>query len=220
VPADILMFELLNQTSKKQNKPITKEQVAVLLHFCFCNALDLYNEAELLRKNRKYARAFYLCIVALEELAKIPLALNAVFLPKSDQGAWTNFWKMFNSHTIKQNAIRQYGQTFLTRDKFYLKRISEKFPVNKLKLASLYVDCLNGHPFRPNKIFNKESKSIASIFTVTKDRLRGLARLHSTFNGSIRVVRMAEEISVKINDKDFKKVILQSIRDGRQLNRK
>ena len=201
------MFELLNKSSKQQNKPITKEQVAVLMHFCFCNALDLYKEAELLKKNRKYARAFYLCVVALEELAKIPLVLNAIFIPKSEQKAWINFWKIFNSHTIKQNAIRQYGQTFLKKDKFYRKRIPERLPVNKLKLASLYVDCLNGHPLRPNKIFKKESGSIASIFVVTKDRLKGLARLHSTLNGSIRVVRMFEEIPVKINGQDVKEVI-------------
>jgi len=208
------MVKLLNKTSKKQNKPITKEQVAVLMHFCFCNALDLYEEAELLKKNRKFARAFYLCIVALEELAKIPLALNAIFIPRSGQEAWINFWKIFNSHTRKQNAIRQYGQTFLTRDKFYRERIPEKLALNDWKLRSLYVDCWNGHPHRPNKIFKKNSGLISFVFSITKDRLKGLARLHSTLNGSIRVVRMFEEIPVKINGKDVKEVITSHFRNS------
>src|SRR5690349_5669061 len=84
----ITMSSIFKQSSKRKNTPLTKEQIATLLHFCFCNAKDLYEEAELLRENQKYARAFYLCCAALEELAKIPLALNAIFIPKEDRIAW------------------------------------------------------------------------------------------------------------------------------------
>src|ERR1035441_4582838 len=37
--------DFLAKSSNKQKLPLGKEQVAVLLHFCFCNARDLFDEA-------------------------------------------------------------------------------------------------------------------------------------------------------------------------------
>ena len=208
------MLNLLNKTSKKQNKPITKEQVAVLIHFCFCNAQDLYEEAELLKKNKKFARGFYLCVSALEELAKIPIVLNALFLPPNDLKAWAGFWKRFNNHEVKQRAAKKYGQTFLKNmDKSYKDQIPDSLPINNLKWASLYVDCLDGHPIRPNKIFKNDNRHVSSIFKITKDRLEGLGRLHSTLDGSIRFVRITKETTIKMDGKDFKELVATYFRD-------
>src|SRR4029077_16818911 len=88
-----MLNDLLSKSSKRQSLPLTKEQVPALLHRYYCNARDLYDEASLLRDHKKYARAFFLCTMAFEELAKIPIALNALFLRPEDTRAWKGFWK-------------------------------------------------------------------------------------------------------------------------------
>lgn len=129
----------------------------------------------------------------------MPISLNAIFLPKNDSKAWKGFWNTFNSHTHKQNASRAYGQHSLKKfnkvrwSKFYKRQIPERLPLNEMKLAGLYVDCFDGIPLRPNKIFN-ERGAVSSIFLMLKDRLEGFAELHSTIDRSIRFVRLAGRV--------------------------
>ena len=54
--------------------PLTNEQIATGMHFCYSNATDLLEDAKILLKNGKIARAFGLCVLCLEELAKISVA--------------------------------------------------------------------------------------------------------------------------------------------------
>ena len=212
------MFDLLMKSSLKQNNPITKEQVATLLHFCWCNAHDLYEEARILKEHKKYARCFFLCVLALEELAKIPIATNALYLSNTDIQAWKGFWKTFNSHTSKQDAARCYGQGILKIinaerwTKYYKNKIPVNLPLNQLKLASMYVDCYDGVALRPNKIFGTEEGSVSSIFEVVKDRLEGYSDLHSTIDKSINFVRSTVELSVKIDGLDAREVIVSEFR--------
>lgn len=212
------MYEVLMKSSLKLNKPITKEQVATLLHFCWCNARDLHEEAKLLKAHEKYARAFFLCVLALEELIKIPIATNALFLSETDAQAWKGFWKTFNSHIAKQTAARQYGQNFIKIldeerwNKFYKKQIPQGLPLNQLKLASMYVDCYDGIALRPNKIFGKESGSVSSIFELVKDRIDAYSELHSTIDKSIDVVKSVVAHPIKINGADAKELIADQFR--------
>jgi AbiV family abortive infection protein len=214
------MFEFLKKSSKIQNKALTKEQLATLLHFCYCNASDLYEEATLLRENKKYARAFFLCALALEELAKLPIAMNALVLPPDDTLAWKGFWKTFNSHARKQEAARTYGQGMLKAhnkerwSKYYATQIPEGLPLHELKLAGMYVDCYDGVPLRPNKIFTQDAGSVSSLFEVVKKRLDAWAEIHSTIDKSIEFVKSAvkSSLKIKINDQDYKEVIIDEFR--------
>lgn len=164
--------DFLAQSSKKQKPSLDKGQVALLLHFCFCNAHDVFDEARLLQRHKKYARAFYLYTAALEELSKIPIALNALFLPPKDTKAWGGFWKIFNSHAHKQGVARLYGQRFIKTldkkryDRFYKEHIPRGLPLNEMKLASLYVDCYDGHPLRPAKLFGARG-SVTPIHNIS-----------------------------------------------------
>jgi AbiV family abortive infection protein len=208
---------LLAKSSKKQKPPLGKEQVAVLLHFCFCNARDLFEEARLLRQHKKYARAFYLYTAALEELSKIPIALNGLFLLPTDTKAWEGFWKVFNSHTHKQGVAGLYGQRFIklldkTRyDQFYQERVPHGLPLNEMKLASLYVDCYDGHPLRPNKLFGPTG-SVTSIHNIVEARIKSFAGLHSSIDKSIRFVEEALKHSIQIDGKDAALVIAEHFR--------
>jgi AbiV family abortive infection protein len=211
------MSDIFKNSSKKQAPALAKEQVAVLLNFCYCNARDLFEEAEILRRHQKYARAFYLCAVSLEELAKIPIALNALFIPEDDKRAWQGFWNTFNSHLLKQKAVKQYGQTILKEitkdrwDKFYRNQIPEGLPLNEMKMASLYVDCFGGVAARPNEMFKGE-ESVISIFRVTTDRLSAFEELHSTFDGSIRFVEATMKSSIKVGSQHMKDLIVDYFR--------
>jgi AbiV family abortive infection protein len=215
MPPDLIaMFDFLRKSSIKQNKALTKEQVATLLHFCYCNAKDLYEEADLLRKNKKYARAFFLCTLALEELAKIPLGLNALFLPPDDLKAWRGFWRDFNSHKSKLGSARIYGQGLLkilspkNWSSFYKKTIPKGLPLHELKLASMYVDCYDGVAARPNKIFTQEEGSVSSIFEIVKDRLAAWEEIHSTIDKSIRFVKASLKIPIKIDGQNLKDALV------------
>ena len=141
------MLDFLQKSSNRQNFPLSKEQVPTLLHFCYCNARDLYEEAALLRDHKKYARALFLCTIAFEELAKIPIATNALFIAPECTRSWKGFWKTFNAHSHKQRVAKSYGGIMKQLDRerwkrFYAKRIPQNVPLNEIKLASLYVDCL------------------------------------------------------------------------------
>ena len=161
----------LSKSSLKQKKSLNKEQVATLMHFSYCNAKDLLDEATLLRQNDKYARAFTLCVLALEELAKMPIALNALFFKPNDKTAWDGFWNTLNSHSYKQNAAKEYGKYIPMKiadpkrwEAFYKKQIPSELPLNELKLASIYVDCYDGTALRPNKVFTDDKGILPIIF--------------------------------------------------------
>jgi len=197
--------EFLSKSSSMHKKPLTKEQVPTLMHFCYCNATELYEEASILKEKGKYARAFFLCAVAFEELAKIPIALNALFLPSTDVAAWRGFWRAFNSHGFKQGAANVYGQRILkTADKerwsrYYAKKVPINIPLNALKLASMYVDCYDGVAVRPNKLFAHDSRDVSSLFEIVKSRLDAWAGIHSTIDKSINVVRRSLELAKRMN---------------------
>ncbi len=58
------------------------------MHLCFRNAAELLQDAELLFRHKRYARAFSLTVLALEELAKPPLLLNGIFIESRDRKTW------------------------------------------------------------------------------------------------------------------------------------
>jgi len=89
---------------------IDDAQIASAMHLSFCNAVELLEEAELLFERKRYARAFGLAVLALEELAKPPLLLNALFIEKGDQKTWQAFWKALHSHQHKQGVWSAYGK--------------------------------------------------------------------------------------------------------------
>jgi len=102
-----------------------------------------------------------LCTLALEEVAKLPIALNALFIPAEDKKAWVGFCKTFNIHKDKQNATSVYGQHILKENaqercaKCYGDRIPEGVMLNEAKLASMYVDCYDSVTLRQNKVFTQ-----------------------------------------------------------------
>ena len=76
------------------------------------NGLGLFEEALLLCRNGRVARAASLVVLGLEEIAKVPLLVNTFlrFEHGSDREAWKAYWKSGGSHKSKQALILGYGK--------------------------------------------------------------------------------------------------------------
>jgi hypothetical protein len=57
--------------------PLTPEQIEDACEAAFANAVDLLEEADLLRANDRCARAYFLAHIACEELGKLPILTTA-----------------------------------------------------------------------------------------------------------------------------------------------
>src|SRR6516164_6272311 len=59
-----LMLDLFKKSSHRHSFPLSKEQIPALLHRYYSNGVELYEDAALLRANKRYARAVFLCLTA------------------------------------------------------------------------------------------------------------------------------------------------------------
>jgi AbiV family abortive infection protein len=80
------------------------------MNLFFQNASELVEGAKILFAAKRYARAFSLAVLSLEELAKPVWLLNAVFFEKGDQEAWRALWIVLRSHEAKQWVWSAYGK--------------------------------------------------------------------------------------------------------------
>jgi AbiV family abortive infection protein len=198
---------------------LTTEQIAVGLHFCYSNALDLLEDARILLKNRKIARAFGLCVLCLEELAKIPLLSNGIFLQGKDGTVWSKFWKAFCSHKLKQNIWSIYGQGQLLsaagrREKYYKHLYSPALPsLEKMKQLSFYVAYLNdGTAMKPDIFFEHMKGLVGLVLKMAEDRLEAFRPLHSTLDRSKKVVALMSHVKIQgLSDQEVTEKLFHSI---------
>jgi AbiV family abortive infection protein len=199
--------------------PLTDEQVATGLHFCYCNASDLLDDAKILLKNHKTARAFGLCILCLEELAKIPLLSNGVLLKGKDQTVWNKFWNEFRSHKLKQNIWSIYGQGPLLsaagrREKYYKDLYPTALPsLEKMKQLSFYVAYLNdGTAMKPDIFYEHMKGLVGLVLKMAEDRLKAFHPLHSTLKRSRKAVALMSRIKIEgLSDKELTNMLLRSM---------
>jgi AbiV family abortive infection protein len=89
------------------------EEAAVGMAGAYRNAASLIDDAVLLSRAGRWARAGALGVLALEELAKAPDIHDTVHrseLSPSDE-LWTEFWRRFSRHEAKQRRIADYGRS-------------------------------------------------------------------------------------------------------------
>jgi AbiV family abortive infection protein len=198
---------------------LTQEQIAAGLHLCYCNASDLFEEAKILLRNRKSARAFGLCVLCLEELAKIPLLSNAVLLKNANPAAWKKFWKAFAKHRLKQNIWSFYGKGSLLsrteRARFYKRTYPNALPsLERMKQLSFYVDYLDGgNAMKPEILFEHMKGLIGLVFKMAEDRLEGFRPLHSTPSKSKKAVAVMSRIKCeRLSQEELEAMLFDSVR--------
>src|SRR3989442_2589930 len=84
----------------RYSDPLTIDQTVQGVTAAIENADQLIDDAKLLLKNGRYARAFSLAVLAEEETAKVLLLIGSLTTTRRPQG-WSKFWKRFRSHNAK-----------------------------------------------------------------------------------------------------------------------
>jgi hypothetical protein len=87
----------VSSLDKFDRGPLTDEQIAMGMHLSFINAQELYEDALLLYRNERFGRTLSLLVLALEELGRIPVLLNAVSINRNDQKMWNELWRVLRS---------------------------------------------------------------------------------------------------------------------------
>jgi AbiV family abortive infection protein len=149
---------------------IRTENIINGMNKSFNNADSLLQEADILKSNKKFARAYTLCQLAIEELAKIPMLFNLWINRINDYSIdyehlnsnFTDhphktklsieveiaFFKLYKEHSGNDwvdNAIKN-GEELLTKIK----------ELNKLKNESLYVSIINDDFQSPHEKIDEE----------------------------------------------------------------
>lgn len=193
----------------KYEGPLSDNQVAWAMHLCFLNAKDLLEESKLLRRNRKYARAFALAVLALEELGRIPIFLSSLTISKKDRKKWKEFWQaLLYSHVKKQRVWVGYGALIAKTSrhphaKIYKERLPKNYPalINEFKKACFYVSTFKKDLILPNK-FGKENMEWTSwMIHFTEKRIKTFEELHSTITRSRKMVTAVRRALIEIGRK-------------------
>lgn len=136
------------------------EQLVNLIRSLLANAQDLVADAALLFENERYARTYALSALAGEELGKIYLCMETLFLPQDVTAK--EFWARWRAHGDKLGAARAYAAAFVddlaALDPKAL--ASESKTIGDRKMAAIYVDLVGG--------------SITTPLTVDRGEARGL----------------------------------------------
>lgn len=118
--------------------------VLSLYHACKENAVELLDEAEILFRQKRYARAFFLAFTALEEVGKSQLVADYL----TDCISEEEFRDAFKKHDLKVAYLYRYVSV---PDKIGQEEAKIRYNVEdskdeiRLRMNSLYVSLTNKH---------------------------------------------------------------------------
>jgi len=172
------------------------------------NAVELISEAEILRDNRKWSRAYTLCQLAIEELGKVPLLFQLLFdriiSPKID---YKEINKIFYDHKLKtEESIRGVIASLqVYKDKFgseWVDNLIEKLEISiseveeldNRKNKSIYVSIKENDFQSPNELIGeKEFDEIYGKTIFPKMAFRSLiVGLEENLNEVVRLISERE----------------------------
>ena len=120
------------------------------------NAAELLTEAEILHKNKKFARAYFLAFTGLEEISKSQLAADVYTGFVSEN----LFWEKYRDHKSKIDNVVwahydsnsfPYNQIWLGLDIDDTDKIAPSKPIFEKRQKSLYVDINNKNILIPKE---------------------------------------------------------------------
>ncbi|MGB9936496.1 MAG: AbiV family abortive infection protein [Methanobacterium sp.] len=140
------------------------------------NARELLEEAELLLANKRYARAYKLSHLACEEMAKIPIIVNAgIEKLRGLEVNWKQVDQKMRNHKVKIKSFLfiDFLFDFDTENDKDIKRLFDDLDMvgeyNNLKNYSLYTGRVHENFYKPSELFN-EVFVVASL-KLAKNRL-------------------------------------------------
>lgn len=162
---------------------ITEDNLKEAIEKCLSNALDLIDDASLLKKNNRKERAYTLFQLAIEEVGKaIRIFVYLLFDNLSDEKTKKIFLKDFRDHqekTRKSIAMDYYflliGKDhiddklkFLEASAYELKNISK---LNDLKNYSLYTSIHNNQFKTPKELISDSNLDSIEFRALTRYRV-------------------------------------------------
>ena len=182
---------------KFDNGAVSPDEVARGMHLSYRNALRLKREAQLLSVLGAPDRAMALAVLGLEELGRIPLLLNAVFLDEDDADGWRVFWRKLRSHSSKQAVWSHYGRILERSGIAEAENYRDRYPhgteplLDRFKQSGFYVSFFNGEFIDPRRFASDNRKWLRYLLSALKKRLTSLKAMHGKLESSQRVVRIS-----------------------------
>jgi AbiV family abortive infection protein len=176
---------------------ITPHEIARGMHLSFKNAAKLARESKLLVRHRASARAFSLAVLGLEELGRVPLLLNGLFLDQNDVAGWKVFWNKLRSHHCKQSVWSVYGSLLRHQKHAHAAHYEDRYPagieplLDKFKQMGFYVSFHRGQFLEPGQFASDNRRWLRYLLSALESRVASLRELHGTLDSSERVVRAA-----------------------------
>lgn len=144
-----------------------KEKYFQAIQKAFKNAEELIDEAEILLKYNKTARAYTLFQFSIEEVGKAFLAFQFVLEGNiNDEKETKRFFKDFRSHTAKTKSSEgvEFMFALASEKSSYSKKLLEEFMydrkdvfvTNNFKNYSLYVSEIEGEFYKPSEIITSD----------------------------------------------------------------
>ncbi len=191
---------------------LTDEQVATGAHFCFMNAKELFEEANILKEHGKYARALSLAILSLEELGKVIILPSVLSINKNDDSAWAKFWKDFRNHKGKQYAWAWYSQLLekLGKDDLKDRLMPGMEPmIDKIKQLGLYVDYADTNFIKPANFIRSNPSWLGWILDFAEKRLKIFEPVCGKIEDSKKFIATERKLANKYGNKKYDNLIKQ-----------
>jgi len=160
---------------KKYEGPLTHTMILRGFQNCIQNAQELCEEAELLFKDKRYARAYALTLICFEEIGKLMVLLTGAYHGPRDKALWRKFWKRFRSHTLKRTRVSLMEMLSLqsTTAEQTIVEMEAEPEAEGLKQSALYVDYRDGNMVCPSELWGERSRSLVEeSLKLARNRLR------------------------------------------------
>jgi len=165
------------------------------------NAEELYQEAVILKDNKRYARAYTLFHLSIEEIGKVFIIYKYLLGNDYSDDQMKEFEKEFKQHKVKidfatnidvlANWVNEGGLTaeILEKATYSKKQIDD---LNDLKNLSLYSFFHKGSSFKPSDMI--EDKDVEQIHFIAEYRIKGTSDLSKVFLPDLdRLIKVIEE---------------------------
>ena len=174
------------------------------MHKSYKNAADLIADAELLLEHRP-ERALSLAVLAIEEIAKVVLLMNAAVRARRSTISWKDIQEKLDlrSHRHKQAVFAAYGRVILDKmasiagkDMSYKQEVPSGIGpmLDYMKQLGFYVDVVNGQFISPAEFGSHNREWPEWLISAAKERLKRFEPLHETEDKSIEAAHTTSEI--------------------------
>jgi AbiV family abortive infection protein len=170
-------------------RALRRDEVVAGLTQIHLNARDLLEDVRVLSAAGRFPRAGALAVLALEELAKVPVLFEAAIVQhRGRRDFWLEFWKDYKNHATKQKRIADYARGLRTAgDGFVNEGPYAHYLPDELgrildiyKQRNFYVDFWGDSFMRPGEVEEMPNGSVDQLLLLAEERSDSFERLHGT----------------------------------------